>query len=48
MSIAHVCKRCSKFQIGSSYCDLHKKTVSQWNDWCDWRKDDYESWKSTL
>ena len=45
MSTSKVCKNCPGYIKGSSNCDLHKKPVSQWNDWCDERKSAYEAWK---
>ena len=42
---AKVCKRRPRFHPGRSWCDVQGKIVSQWNDWCDWRKEQWAKWK---
>lgn len=44
MSTAKVCKKCPKFRKGNNFCIHLSKTVSPWDDWCEWRRDGWEKW----
>jgi len=42
---AQVCKRCPRFHAGRSWCDREGKIVSQWNDWCEPRVQEWKEWR---
>lgn len=45
MSAAQTCKRCPEFNIDTHYCKKYEKKTSKWQDWCDWRKQEWETWR---
>ena len=45
MSTAQTCKRCPEFDDSRVYCNKYKKQTSKWQDWCDWRKQEWTTWR---
>lgn len=45
MSTAQTCKRCPQFDHDRVYCNKYLKPTNKRQDWCDWRKAEWETWK---
>lgn len=42
---AKVCKKCSYFIPGKSWCTRKGVFRSPWDDWCDERRADWDEWR---